>query len=103
MVQHRLVYFFFFFTGRTDMLTLMAMRWNQQKFNNLAASLACRYQKVEMSIVIFLYCKYLLLYIFVGITFLFHFLFLLFEGRKTPGKPTSGSGKHENPAGSDTG
>ncbi|XP_038550884.1 uncharacterized protein LOC119902702 isoform X2 [Micropterus salmoides] len=31
--------------GRTDMLTLMAMRWNQQKFNNLAASLACRYQK----------------------------------------------------------
>ncbi|XP_056105926.1 uncharacterized protein LOC130084492 [Rhinichthys klamathensis goyatoka] len=31
--------------GRTDMLTLMAMRWNQQKFNNLAASLSCRYQK----------------------------------------------------------
>ncbi|XP_059367594.1 uncharacterized protein LOC132106020 isoform X1 [Carassius carassius] len=31
--------------GRTDMLTLMAMRWNQQKFNNLATSLACRYQK----------------------------------------------------------
>ncbi|XP_026128633.1 uncharacterized protein LOC113109197 isoform X1 [Carassius auratus] len=31
--------------GRTDMLTLMAMRLNQQKFNNLATSLACRYQK----------------------------------------------------------
>ncbi|XP_067219639.1 uncharacterized protein [Chanodichthys erythropterus] len=31
--------------GRTDMLTLMAMRWNQQKFKNLATSLACRYQK----------------------------------------------------------
>ncbi|XDV21836.1 hypothetical protein PO909_026856 [Leuciscus waleckii] len=31
--------------GRTDMLTLMAMRWNQQKFKNLASSLACRYQK----------------------------------------------------------
>ncbi|CAM4653045.1 unnamed protein product [Leuciscus chuanchicus] len=31
--------------GRTDMLTLMAMRWNQQKLKNLASSLACRYQK----------------------------------------------------------
>lgn len=65
------------------MLTLMAMCWNQQKFKNLATSLACRYQKVEMSIVIFLYCKYLLLYIFVGITFFFfHFLFLLFKATK---------------------
>lgn len=98
------IFYFIFFVGRTDMLTLMAMRWNQQKFNNLATSLACRYQKVEMSIVIFLYCKYLLLYIFVGITFFyFRFLFLLFEGHKTSGKPTSGPGKHENPAGSDTG
>lgn len=86
------------------MLTLMSMRWNQQKFNNLATSLACRYQKVEMSIVIFLYCKCLLLYIFVDITFFFFcFLFLLFKGHKTPGKPTSGPGKHANPAGSDTG
>ncbi|XP_046696033.1 uncharacterized protein LOC124379646 isoform X2 [Silurus meridionalis] len=31
--------------GRTDMLTLMAMRWNQQKFNNLATALSRRYQK----------------------------------------------------------
>ncbi|XP_041825293.1 uncharacterized protein LOC121629654 [Melanotaenia boesemani] len=31
--------------GRTDMLTLMAMRWNQQKFENLAASLSHRYRK----------------------------------------------------------
>lgn len=96
---------FFFFPGRTDMLTLMAMRWNQQKFKNLASSLACRYQKVEMNIVIFFYCKYLLLYIFVGITFFFfRFLFFcLFEGHKTPGKPMSRPGKHENATGSDTG
>ncbi|KAI5101618.1 hypothetical protein C0J45_8821 [Silurus meridionalis] len=31
--------------GCTDMLTLMAMRWNQQKFNNLATALSRRYQK----------------------------------------------------------
>ncbi|KAF3837678.1 hypothetical protein F7725_009446, partial [Dissostichus mawsoni] len=31
--------------GRTDMLTLLAMRWNQQKFRNLATSLCQRYQK----------------------------------------------------------
>ena len=32
------------------MLTLMAMRWNQQKFNYLATSLARRYQKVDESL-----------------------------------------------------
>ncbi|KAI9520734.1 hypothetical protein NQZ68_013138 [Dissostichus eleginoides] len=31
--------------GCTDMLTLLAMRWNQQKFRNLATSLCHRYQK----------------------------------------------------------
>lgn len=29
-----------------NMLTLMAMRWNQQKFANLTTSLTHRYQKV---------------------------------------------------------
>ncbi|XP_058629933.1 uncharacterized protein LOC131539383 [Onychostoma macrolepis] len=36
--------------GRTDMLTLMAMRWNQQKFNNLATALTCRYQKTTKAL-----------------------------------------------------
>ncbi|XP_039541450.1 uncharacterized protein LOC120488926 [Pimephales promelas] len=36
--------------GRTDMLTLMAMRWNQQKVNNLAISLTRRYQKTTKSL-----------------------------------------------------
>ncbi|CAM4703719.1 unnamed protein product [Leuciscus chuanchicus] len=36
--------------GRTDMLTLMAMRWNQQKFDNLAISLTRRYQKTTKSL-----------------------------------------------------
>lgn len=38
------------FAGRTDMLSLMAMRWNQQKFRNLAISLSRRYQKVMTSV-----------------------------------------------------
>ncbi|KAI9537958.1 hypothetical protein NQZ68_019297 [Dissostichus eleginoides] len=33
--------------GRTDMLTLLVMRWNQQNINNLATSLSHRYQKLE--------------------------------------------------------
>ncbi|KAL1249433.1 hypothetical protein QQF64_020438 [Cirrhinus molitorella] len=37
-------------TRRTDMLTLMAMRWNQQKFNNLAISLSQRYQKATKAL-----------------------------------------------------
>lgn len=37
---------FLLFAGRTDMLTLMAMRWNQQKLDNLATTLTHRYQKV---------------------------------------------------------
>ncbi|XP_042589269.1 uncharacterized protein LOC122138771 [Cyprinus carpio] len=36
--------------GRTDMLTVMAMCWNQQKFNNLASTLACRYQKATIAL-----------------------------------------------------
>lgn len=36
--------------GRTDMLTLMAMRWNQQKFNNLATALSRRYQKTTKAL-----------------------------------------------------
>ncbi|ROL51975.1 hypothetical protein DPX16_19494 [Anabarilius grahami] len=36
--------------GRTDMLTLMAMRWNQQKFRNLAISLTRRYQKTRKAL-----------------------------------------------------
>ncbi|XP_056328705.1 uncharacterized protein LOC130241019 [Danio aesculapii] len=36
--------------GRTDMLTLMAMRWNQQKFNNLATTLTRRYQKTTKAL-----------------------------------------------------
>ncbi|KAJ8349657.1 hypothetical protein SKAU_G00247870 [Synaphobranchus kaupii] len=36
--------------GRTDMLTLMAMRWNQQKFDNLATSLTRRYQKTTKAL-----------------------------------------------------
>ncbi|KAK7918650.1 hypothetical protein WMY93_009934 [Mugilogobius chulae] len=31
--------------GRSDMLTVMAMRWNEQKFENLARSLSCKYLK----------------------------------------------------------
>ncbi|KAI9522018.1 hypothetical protein NQZ68_040480 [Dissostichus eleginoides] len=36
--------------GRTDMLTLLAMRWNQQKINNLATSLSHRYQKATKAL-----------------------------------------------------
>ncbi|KAG1924835.1 hypothetical protein F2P79_025903 [Pimephales promelas] len=36
--------------GHTDMLTLMVMRWNQQKVNNLAISLTRRYQKTTKSL-----------------------------------------------------
>ncbi|XP_062412037.1 uncharacterized protein LOC134102072 isoform X2 [Sardina pilchardus] len=36
--------------GRTDTLTLMAMRWNQQKLNNLATALAGRYQKATKAL-----------------------------------------------------
>ncbi|KAI9520073.1 hypothetical protein NQZ68_021792 [Dissostichus eleginoides] len=36
--------------GRTDMLTLMAMRWNQQKFKNVATSLCHRYQKTTKAL-----------------------------------------------------
>nr|XP_043874407.1 uncharacterized protein LOC122764146 [Solea senegalensis]XP_043874408.1 uncharacterized protein LOC122764146 [Solea senegalensis] len=36
--------------GRTDMLTLLAMRWNQQKFDNLVTSLSHRYHKTIQSL-----------------------------------------------------
>ncbi|KAF3833353.1 hypothetical protein F7725_027018 [Dissostichus mawsoni] len=36
--------------GRTDMLTLLAMRWNQQKFKNVATSLCHRYQKTTKAL-----------------------------------------------------
>ncbi|KAK2836800.1 hypothetical protein Q7C36_014669 [Tachysurus vachellii] len=36
--------------GHTDMLTLMAMCWNQQKFNNLATALSYRYQKTTKAL-----------------------------------------------------
>ncbi|KAI9535020.1 hypothetical protein NQZ68_007106 [Dissostichus eleginoides] len=36
--------------GRTDMLTLLAMRRNQQKINNLATSLSHRYQKATKAL-----------------------------------------------------
>ncbi|KAI7804098.1 hypothetical protein IRJ41_023842 [Triplophysa rosa] len=36
--------------GRTDMLTVMAMLWNQQKTNNLASTLARRYQKATIAL-----------------------------------------------------
>ncbi|KAI4795629.1 hypothetical protein KUCAC02_029765 [Chaenocephalus aceratus] len=36
--------------GRTDMLTLMAMRWNQQPFRNVATSLWHRYQKTTKAL-----------------------------------------------------
>ncbi|XP_077093872.1 uncharacterized protein LOC143745629 [Siphateles boraxobius] len=36
--------------GRIDMLTVMAMRWNQQKFNNLASTLARRYRKATIAL-----------------------------------------------------
>ncbi|XP_058468997.1 uncharacterized protein LOC131443402 isoform X3 [Solea solea] len=36
--------------GHTDMLTLLAMRWNQQKFDNLATSLSHRYHKTIKSL-----------------------------------------------------
>ncbi|KAJ4923046.1 hypothetical protein JOQ06_019526 [Pogonophryne albipinna] len=35
---------------RTDMLTLLAMRWNQQKINNLATSLSHRHQKATKAL-----------------------------------------------------
>ncbi|ROI93617.1 hypothetical protein DPX16_3287 [Anabarilius grahami] len=35
--------------GRIDMLTIMAMRWNQQKFDNLASTLARRYRKATIA------------------------------------------------------
>ncbi|XP_062384555.1 uncharacterized protein LOC134071734 [Sardina pilchardus] len=36
--------------GRIDMLTVMAMRWNQQKFDNLASTLARRYRKATVAL-----------------------------------------------------
>lgn len=36
--------------GRIDMLTIMAMRWNQQKFDNLASTLARRYRKATIAL-----------------------------------------------------
>ncbi|MEQ2313235.1 hypothetical protein AMECASPLE_039637 [Ameca splendens] len=36
--------------GWTDMLTLMAMRWNQLKLDNLATSLTRRYQKATKAL-----------------------------------------------------
>ncbi|XP_024659438.2 uncharacterized protein LOC112435300 isoform X3 [Maylandia zebra] len=36
--------------GRSDMLTLMAMRWNQQKLDQLATSLTHRYQKATKAL-----------------------------------------------------
>ncbi|KAK5936111.1 hypothetical protein CgunFtcFv8_027913 [Champsocephalus gunnari] len=36
--------------GRTDMLTLVAMRWNQQQFRNVATSLCHRYQKTTKAL-----------------------------------------------------
>ncbi|XP_039464910.1 uncharacterized protein LOC120438595 [Oreochromis aureus] len=36
--------------GRRDMLTLMAMRWNQQKLDQLAPSLTHRYQKATKAL-----------------------------------------------------
>ncbi|XP_073336124.1 uncharacterized protein [Pagrus major] len=36
--------------GRIDMLTIMAMRWNQQKFDNLASTLARRYRKATITL-----------------------------------------------------
>lgn len=41
------------FAGRTDMLTLMAMRWNHQKLNHLHTSLTHRYQKVMIPVMYF--------------------------------------------------
>ncbi|XP_030278048.1 uncharacterized protein LOC115584637 [Sparus aurata] len=35
--------------GRIDMLTVMAMRWNQQKFDNMA-SMLCRYWKATITL-----------------------------------------------------
>ncbi|MEQ2211116.1 hypothetical protein XENOCAPTIV_027016, partial [Xenoophorus captivus] len=35
---------------QTDMLTLMAMRWNQLKLDNLATSLIRRYQKATKAL-----------------------------------------------------
>ncbi|XDV13820.1 hypothetical protein PO909_002147 [Leuciscus waleckii] len=36
--------------GRIDMLTIMAMRWNQQKFDNLASTLARRHRKAKIAL-----------------------------------------------------
>ncbi|XP_058629943.1 uncharacterized protein LOC131539389 [Onychostoma macrolepis] len=36
--------------GRIDMLTVMAMRWNQRKFDNLASTLARRYRKATIAL-----------------------------------------------------
>ncbi|XP_039464390.1 uncharacterized protein LOC120437933 isoform X2 [Oreochromis aureus] len=36
--------------GRRDMLTLMVMRWNQQKLDQLATSLTHRYQKATKAL-----------------------------------------------------
>ncbi|KAL2102430.1 hypothetical protein ACEWY4_001598 [Coilia grayii] len=36
--------------GRTDMLTVMGMRWNQQKINHLSSTLTRRYQKTTVAL-----------------------------------------------------
>lgn len=43
--------------GCADMLTLMAMRWNQQKFDNFATSLSRRYLKVITLWIVLCVCE----------------------------------------------
>jgi len=49
------------------MLTLMAMRWNQQKVNNLAISLTRRYQKVMTSVELILDVQYCMLAVYEAV------------------------------------
>lgn len=49
------------------MLTLMAMRWNQQNFNNLAISLTRRYQKVMTSVELILDVQYCMLAVYEAV------------------------------------
>ena len=79
----------FIFAGRTDMLSLMAMHWNQQKVDNLATSLCRRYQKVITSLMLFKMFNILFGSIFTLFSCLWFFVIV---GRQKSSDPAAETG-----------
>jgi len=85
------------------MLTLMAMRWNQQKVNNLA--LTRRYQKVMTSVELILDVQYCMLAVYEAVHRTFGSCFLLLfviVDHKISAKPVTKPRDHESPIDSDS-